>query len=325
MRPLFPHDGGPGVAVEEYFPPDFTVTTRLRMAYANGTMRFMLQDTSGSQITWDYNPVRKGWKPSQFAVPMNLAYFEEGESLDSELLCGQDGNLYQIGGLSDNGVPISCNITAGYQANSRTEKFFGDAWLDADPQGVTLTVQQTFDLGVVLNTALAIGGVSRTQYPMNTSNSNGQLARNGGELRKGHGVAAAAPVIYEWDPWLYDTGTVLRTSWASLPTAHGLTGWQHVRDGYLPLWVATAGTVTLIVTIDGQKFYAAQNLPVVPTGDLLQKIRVDFPPAKGLMCEWQVAERDAVPWIFEKDLEITAKSWDRPAPTRPLKPFVDGA
>ena len=35
---------------------------------------------------------------------MNLAYFEEGQSLDSELLCGQDGNLYQIGGFSDNGT-----------------------------------------------------------------------------------------------------------------------------------------------------------------------------------------------------------------------------
>lgn len=321
LRPLFPHDGGPGVSVNGYNPPDYTQTSRLRMAYANGKMRFMFQDTAAAQACWDFDPIRKGWKFNTFAVAMNLAYFEEGQSLDSELLCGQDGNLYQIGGFSDNGTAISCSIQLPFVGNSRTEKFFGDCWLDADPQGVTLSLQQTFDLGVVANATQPITGASRTQYPLNTSNSNGQLSRNAGLLIS-WSSASAAPVLYEWQPWFYDTGTVLRTSWASLPTSHGLTGWQHMRDAYLPLLMPTAGTVDLIVTIDGQVFFAAQNIPVAATANLLQKIRVDFPPAKGLMYEWQL--QSTTPFlIFEKDLEVTAKSWGSTGPYQTLKPFGD--
>ena len=319
LRPLFPHDGSAALAVNGYNPPDLTQTTKLRMAYANGKMRFMFQDTTAAQVSWDYDPTRKGWKFNTFAVPINLAYWEEGESLDSELLCGQNGNVYQVGGFSDNGAAITVNAQVPYQFNSRTEKFVGDNWLDADPQGVTnLTVQQTFDLGAVVNTAQPIAGASRAQYPLNTSNSNGQLARNAGLLIT-WSSASAAPVLYEWQPWFYDTGTVLRTSWASLPTSHGLEGWQHMREGYLPFLMPVAGTVNLIVTIDG---VAQVMYPFNPTANRLQKLLVDFLPAKGLMYEWQL--QSSTPFlIFAKDLEIKAKSWGSTGPYLTLKPFGD--
>lgn len=322
LRPLFPHDGGQGVPVNGLNPPDFTVTAKLRMAYANGKMRFMFQDTAGAQVNWDYDYVRKGWKFNIFHVPMNLAYFEEGESLDSELLCGQDGYLYQIGGFSDNGTAISCSIQLPYLGNSRTEKFVGDCWLDADPQGVgNLTVTQQFDLGVVGNAPQTITGASRLQFPLNTSNSNGQLARNAG-LLVAWSSATTAPVLYEWDPYFYDTGTVLRTSWASLPTSHGLNGWEHVRDAYLALYMPVAATVNLILTWDNGQTFTIPALPFNPAVGLFQKLRVDFPPAKGLMAEWQV--QSVQPFLLiEKDIEVTIKSWGSTEPYKTIRPFGD--
>jgi hypothetical protein len=322
LRPLFPHDDTLGVAVNNLIPPDLTATAALRMSYSNGKMKFFFKGTDGNQWTWIYDYTRKGWLPSQFAVQMNLAYWEEGESLDSELMGGQDGNIYQVGGFSDNGTPIAGSLQLPFVGNSRTEKFFGDAWMDADPQGISnLAIQQTFDLGVVANAAQLLAGASRTQYPLNTSNSNGQLARNAGLLVT-WSSATAAPVLYEWNPWLYDTGTVLRTSWAGLPTAHGLQGWQHVRDAYLPLYMPVAGRVNLIVTWDGGATFTAMNLPFNPSAGLLQKLRVDFPPQKGLMAEWQL--QSATPFlIFERDLEVTCKSWGSTEPYRMIRPFGD--
>ena len=323
LRPLYPHDGVPGISVNGFYPPALAFPASLRMAYANGKVRFFFEDANNQQVNWDYDPVRKGWKLNKFNVNMNLAYWEEAESIDSELLCGQDGSVYQVGGFSDNGTAISCQVQLPFVANSRTEKFFGDAWVDADPQGVgNLTVQQIFDLGVAMNATQPLAGAGRAQFPLNTSNSNGQLARNAG-LLVAWSSASAAPVLYEWQPWFWDTGTVLRTSWASLPTSHGLPGWQHLRDADVPLLMPSAGTVTLIVTIDGAVNFTALNLPLTPTANLLQKIRTDFPAAKGKMFEYQL--QSGTPFlVFEKDLEVNCKSWGDTGPYRNVKPFGDG-
>jgi hypothetical protein len=327
LRPLFPHDDVPGVAVNNLIPPNLSATTQLRMSYSNGKMKFFFEGTDGNQWTWIYDYIRKGWLPSQFNVQMNLAYWEEGESLDSELLCGQDGNVYQVGGFSDNGTPIPVAIYTPILngGNPRTQKFWGDHWLDLDTQGVTsVQIQIGFNLFTdTFSAQMQPGLVGRQNYPLNINSSNGFLGQNA-QAFVYWSSSTAAPVIYEWQPWAWDTGTVLRTSWVSLPTSHGVDGWQHLRDGYVPLLMPTAGTVDLIVTLDGQEYFTALNLPLTPTANLLQKLRIDFPPAKGLMFEYQI--QSATPFlVFEKDLEIYTKSWGSQGTYVKVRPFADPA
>jgi len=325
IRPLFPYDGKPGVAVNNISPPDLTQTTKLRFGYVDSKVRFDYQAVSGGQAALLYDPVRKGWQPWSYNVAMNTGYREEGESLTSELLLGQDGNVYQVGGASDNGTPIAASFysPAVNGGNPRTEKFWSDEWLDADPQGLTnLQVNLGFDFFANSFGPLAIGAAQtgRASYPIDIDVGDGILGRNA-QIQVSWSSATAAPVIYEWQPWAEDTGTVLRTSWASLPTSHGLKGYQHVRDGYLPIYMPSAGTVNLVLTIDGQ---AQPPIPFTPTPGILQKLRWDFVPNpnKGLLFQYNILPGPQC-LIFERDLEVTVKSWGSTGPYQNLRPFGD--
>lgn len=324
LRPLFPHDGGPGIGFDGFEPPDLTQTTKLRFSYVESHLRFDYQDTNAVQRTLLYDPARKGWLPDQYTVPMNLGYWEEGQSLTSELLLGQDGNVYQVGGFSDNGypIPVTAYTPVVNGGNPRTEKFWSDQWLDADPQGATnLSLIQGFYFFTQTFPAITVGAgqTGRGSYPLDINSQQGILGQNA-QVQISWSSATAAPVIYEWQAWAEDTGTVLRTSWASLPTSHGLKGYQHVRDGYLPVYLPNAGTVNLVVTCDGQ---VQATIPFNPSAGRLQKLRWDFPPNpnKALMFQYNL---NGVPvLVFEKDLEVTVKAWGSAGPYQNLKPFGD--
>ncbi len=189
---------------------------------------------------------------------------------------------------------------------------------DCDPQGVDVAISPVWNLGAVVATAIPILGGSRAQYQIVLQENNGQLARNGG-LEIAWSSGSAAPVLYEWQPSAYDTGVSLRKSWVSLPTAMGMNGWAHLRDGYLPLFVPQASTVNLTVIIDGivQGVY-----PFTPSTDLLQKMRVDFLPRKGLMYQFKL-QSDSGFLIFSKDVEVYGKSWGSTGPYVNLRAFGD--
>lgn len=325
IRPLFPRDGVAGAITNGIYPPDLTITNRLRFGYVQNKLRFDFQNTNAQQFCLLYDPLRKGWWPWIYeAVEMNFAYWEEGESLLSELLLGQDGNVYQVSGAGDNGANIDVQIQFPYvnSGQSRSQKFYGDLMVDADPAGAgTVTIQQKFDLGAVSRAAQQLQGNGRKEFPLDTFGGQGQLAFNVGALVE-WSSSSAAPTIYEWQPFAYDTGTVLRTSWASIPTSHGFRGWQHIREGYLPILMPQIGTLSLIVIVDGVALPAFTFTPTV--AGQLQKIRFDAVPNKGLLYEYQIAPSSVPFLIFEKDLEIEAKPWGSPGPYALLRPFGDG-
>jgi hypothetical protein len=327
LRPLFPRDGVPGKTTNGIYPPDLTVTNRLRFAWVQNRLRFDFQNTlgGGEQFCLVYDPLRKGWWPWIYeSVEMNTAYWEEGESLVSELLLGQDGHVYQAGGFGDNGAVIDVKIQFPYisSGNSRTQKFYGDVMMDIDPGGVSnVQVTQQFDLGAITGATQTITGNGRAQYPLDTQAGSGQLAYNVGALVTWSSATASA-TAYEWQPSAYDTGTVLRTSWASLPTSNGLHGWQHVRDGYLALSMPSLGTLNLIITVDGKPLPPFPFTPTVP--NQLQKIRFDAVANKGLLYQYSIAPGPPF-LLFEKDLEIEAKQWGSTGEYVVLRPFGDAA
>jgi hypothetical protein len=136
---------------------------------------------------------------------MNVAYWEEAESTDSELLLGQDGNVYQIGGFGDNGAVIhgalhTPTVNAG---NARASKLFGDEWLDIDPSGLT-TIRQSaqFDFGAVAPPLafIGVGLTGRQSLPVDVNGGLGQLAQNA-RMNLTWGSATSSPSIFEWQAW----------------------------------------------------------------------------------------------------------------------------
>jgi hypothetical protein len=189
---------------------------------------------------------------------------------------------------------------------------------DIDPQGVDVSLTRTWDLGGVIGNSIPIQGNQRAQYPLDLQFAGGQLAHSVG-CQVSWFSNAAAPVLYTWEPSGYDTGTVPRTSWVSLPASFGLNGWWHLRDGYLPLYIQQVGVVTLTVLIDN----VAQGVYTFsPSPDMLQKLRVDFLPRKGLMYQFKLTS--PTPFLlFGKDLEVNGKQWGSTGPYLNLKPFGD--
>ncbi len=298
-------------AISVYNPPDLTKPEKLRLVWTAGKVRLFYQDTDAIMNAWIYDPVRKGWLPNFYNVPMNVAYFEEAESLDSELLLGEDGNVYQIGGFADNAAVIhAAVITPTMNAgNARATKVFGDEWLDVDPQALTTIRQQAqFAFGTISPPATFIGsGLSgRQSLPIDVNSGRGQLAQNA-RLSLTWGSGTAAPTIYEWQPW-----------WAPKAEASNLraTDWTDAgdpADKWVQGCIIRADTFNAIrtVQIEGDEGAVFANIVVQHNGE--EELAYSFPPFHSHLLRLLPNDNNSwllygVRWVFEPLPEL-ATNW----------------
>ena len=102
--------------------------------------------------------------------------------------------------------------------------------------------------------------------------------------------------------WVYEATPEAVFTWKTQPTAHGLKGWQHLRQ----LELAHASTATLIftLTVDGVSY----SYQIAPSGGQFVKTLVPLRAVKGKVFSYSVVS--TAPFrLWHDDLEVYVKQW----------------
>jgi hypothetical protein len=112
---LFPHDGQPAqpvtVGTITVYPPNMTLTSRLRLAEVDGFVYFDFVDVNGTQRSLVYNIITKVWSVDDYTPTVGIHYEDEGTSVHAMILGGTNGIAYISGGNTDGtGLPFPCEM-----------------------------------------------------------------------------------------------------------------------------------------------------------------------------------------------------------------------
>lgn len=111
---LFGHDGQPGQNVTlgtvTFYAVDMTQTSSLRLSWENSHLLFNYIDTNGTRRQIWYSWLMKVWGVDTYPFGGVYTYQEEGQNLNSVLVCGADGNLYSSTGTKDSGATITSEL-----------------------------------------------------------------------------------------------------------------------------------------------------------------------------------------------------------------------
>lgn len=116
--------------------------------------------------------------------------------------------------------------------------------------------------------------------------------------------------------WVYQPAPEISTVWESQEYAHDLSGWQHVREGYVALSSVTASTLT--ISVDGVAY--AYSIP--STAGKVLKYYLPLRPVKGKIFLYRIDTPSPGSRLYERDTEFHVGTWGREGePYRIVKPF----
>lgn len=322
---VFLTDGGPeqwisreidplfnGKTVNGYLPIDLTQEAALRLTIWQNQLFFGYQDTGGARQVLIFDLLEKFWRHYQFGTPQDGLQGED----ETTLLIGSlsAGTTYTLSGLSDAGSAINWRVRTGaISGGSREEKLFGDMFVDADPQGSTVTVQNFLNEEFAANNTQTL--------PVLVGRSRTVLDAFGDGPQKAHSISIdISGTANGQQPVLYQAGVAITmqpdltnrrvTNWDDLgsPDEVWLTG--------ITLDCDTGGnTVTVLIEYDfnGQKSIAA-TLQVTANGRHKQTFSWPAVSAKQVRihpnspaCElWLLYRAD---WIWKQEPPRISK-WD---------------
>ncbi len=311
LYPLFPHGGQPAAGANGLLPVNMAMINFMRLSYTDESIRFTYLDIACNQVTLRYEIARKRWFVHVYADQISYEYLDEAlvSSPNTQqiiLLSRNLGNLYLVGGNTDNGLDISTTVQLPYLDNGdlRAQKLFIDNLVDADQTG-TLQTTALYDNG---NTSQTLSDItlagSRIQTPLDISAVPGglELYRNislrfvwtGGP--DGPRVFASEPSFYIM-PYL---STLVDTQFFNL----GFPGWLHMRRLYAGL-ISTADVAFRIQVQDGRQF----NVVIPSTGGQFKVQTLMLPQTiKGLSFAFQLtcSEKFA---LFPEAFTPETKEW----------------
>lgn len=179
-----------------YAPIDFAAVQALRMTVWESKLYFSYQDTNGALQTLVYSILNQFWRHYTFGRAPTML---QGEDEDLLLIGALNlGATYTFEGVSDAGLAISCTVRTGSpQLDKREEKLLGDQILDADRQGVELTLQNFLNEEATTNLPQLIAeGSGRQRYVLDGFGESPQKAHSlSTEIR--WASALAAPILYQ--------------------------------------------------------------------------------------------------------------------------------
>lgn len=186
LGPLFQHDGIPGLAVSGVGAPDFTHPELMQLSWGDGKWWFDYQDTQGNpqSLFYDRRPDFKGWWQDIYTPAVALHYQEIANGVNTLLVGGNDGALYQMATASpianetDNGATIYCVIRTRCDnaGDTRLNKLFGDGMVDLATNGVPVTCQMGADEFLTQFTPVVVPGTpitTRQQVPLDLNGGDG--------------------------------------------------------------------------------------------------------------------------------------------------------
>ncbi len=315
LRPLF-H----GTSVEGYAAVDMSSASLrfLRLSIHDFDLILLYKGLDGSYCEWRYSILYQYWRPIKRngGIAIQVAYSDEGST---DLLYGDWllERAYTEGGFSDVGNTIDCEVRSGYTDfnRPREDKRLGDLYLDADPQGVDLTIGMRLNSEAVINTeGLLVGATGRDRYIIDPFGLIPQQARTAA-LQVTWTSATAAPILYQWGVSIIPQPDVTLsrvTQWEDLghPDEVYLTG--------LTLDVETnTGTKSFFVEYDTAEEPHVWNTlgPYSLSHPVRHKAKFSWPVVKAQLvrirpegdCQpWQLYRAD---WIFDPEPPRIAR-WD---------------
>ena len=191
LDPLFQ-----GETKNGYLPIDWAATSALRLTTWENKLYFLYQDTGGARQVAVYHLLQKFWLHYTFGrAPSSLQGEDEALLLIGSLNLGK---TYTHEGFSDDGLAIVCvDRTGAFSGGVREEKLLGDALLDADRQGLTLTVQNYLNEEVITNLSQTIAtGTGRERYLLDAFGESPQRAHSI-STNLSWSSASAAPILYQ--------------------------------------------------------------------------------------------------------------------------------
>lgn len=182
--------------VNGYAPVDLTAERAFRMTVWESKLYVGYQDINGQQQVLIYDILKKHWRAANFGRQQEGL---QGDDEDTLIIGGTaSGSSYTHEGFSDNGVAIAALIRTGVvDGGTREEKLLGDQIVEADTQGVDLTVVNYLNDEEVVNLAIPIGGSAsgRQRYILDAFGDTPQRARSI-NTEISWSSATAAPVLY---------------------------------------------------------------------------------------------------------------------------------
>lgn len=154
LRPLFN-----GKTVGPYAPIDLT-SGLIRLTCHGDDLYFLYEDTEGETITMVLDTgADAGWRAATYPVGLSVWASDEGATPPLLLAGGRtNGTVYSASGTSDAGTAIAAELKTGAwdAGRPREEKLFGDQFLDLDPKGADVTVQNFVNDETITNPEQAI-------------------------------------------------------------------------------------------------------------------------------------------------------------------------
>lgn len=297
LYPLFPHEGQTGTATNGFNPPDFTLPQYLRLSYGESMVYFDYKDTSGTFCTIVYDLKVKGWFPYSYGADVRCHYVEEGASLNSMLLGGNDGVLYLSGGITDAGTEISLEAQTNWFDNGdpRASKQWANGMLDYSGMPTVGVVAEngTDTLDVLPLITRATRGQSILDFDQEI-HRNLQLQVSGVAPMTLYGYSM------DWTQVSVSEQTEQRNAYATelLYQEYGIAH-------YIYLAHISTSDLTLTITVDNQ---AADTYTIVNGGGILAKTWVMLRARKGLL--WNVSLTSAAEFqVIPSQSLMRTKPW----------------
>lgn len=322
LRPLFPFRGKVGVDTNgvsaPVMPNPVGVEEKyLRLAYdANDNLHFFYRDGAGALKSMFYDFALDGWFPMVYQKSLSMLYAEEGQGVNNTI-AGSDetpGHVYTVGGTADTftdagtGFPCIVQYPSVDEGDPRSQKQYGDAIIDINPAGNTVTVQAGFNNFATTIAAITITGAARINPPTiyDFAAGSGTFSRNISTKYTWTSVAAQSPRLHTWEPSFlaHPEDTLLRAT-----DYHADGGARYIRGIWLEADTAGIARTVLIEYTTDAGAVVTFTLPAVTH---TVKSRIYYPISTPFYAmSLRIRPTDAAKWkLYGYDLEAD------PAPPR---------
>lgn len=247
-------------------------------------------DTSNVTDTFHlvYNILQKSWRQFQVGIPGHRttcgdpingseSAFLIGTRLfqptsDVRTLILKYNNNDNTLPLSDAGSVFNVSATTGGfdMEIPQTLKEFGNIIVDADPNGGVITVTPIRGDGTSLPSQ-TITGTGRQRFPLSLGDTYDYF-----QSYNFSWPSSTAATLYNIEVLFRSDEEVLK-HWEAPPSSMGLSGWNHIRDGYIAL--RSTSDTTLTVNVDGTDY----TYTIPSTNGQRRKNYVKLSPVKGKM------------------------------------------
>jgi hypothetical protein len=259
-----------------------------------------------------YDERRSRWRGAAYTDVPNMVY-SEPNTVSSLLIGATDGNLMQIGGLTDGAaaadVPVEFRTGAIDEGRPLNLKQWADIIIDIDPGGATVAkpviVTPLINGEAQTEMALPVTGSGRQRIPLPLNQSGVEVYAYNIEFDfRWLANATIQPKVYQYD-LLYRHEPSELTYWQLPPTTFGVQGYLHVRDIYLTMRSTVPTTFT--VTPDGG---VTQTFTLPSTGGNKRKQYVQLAANKAKTYSFTLQSTTGATFrVYADESECRVRQW----------------